>query len=140
MLAGRQNKVQPLAAAQFDRMIKAEGKRYVVVFMAAWCTPCIEELPDIVKIGQKYKHRGLNLVGVSLDLEGPDTIQPLVDEHNVNFPVYWLGEKAIETFDIRGIPLLIFVQEGSIVKRLKGRRPKSQLEHHIKAFLEPPRS
>ena len=56
----------------------------------------------------------------------------------MNFPVYWVGEKAIETFHIEGIPLLIFVEGGSITKRIKGRRPKSQLEHYIKDFLELP--
>ena len=136
VLAGPKNPVQPLTAVRFEQMIKARGQRFAVVFMAAWCTPCIEELPDYVRIDKKYKHRGLNLVGASLDLEGPGAIQPLIDEHKVSFPVYWVGEEAIETFNIEGIPLLIFVEEGSITKRIKGKRPKSQLEQHIKRFLE----
>jgi len=39
----------------------------VVVFGASWCPKCTEELPKIVKLYQKWKAQGVDVVFVSLD-------------------------------------------------------------------------
>ena len=133
---GSRNVVRPMSVGQFDQMVNAQNSQYVIVFMAAWCTPCIEELPAIQTLFRKYKARGLHLVGASLDIGGPQAIQQLVDEYRVRFPVYWVGEKAIEWFGIKGIPLILFVQDGVVIKHVEGKRNPKDLENLIKDFLE----
>jgi thiol-disulfide isomerase/thioredoxin len=43
------------------------GKVLVVNFWATWCIPCVQELPEFVKLHEKYKDRGLVIVAVSED-------------------------------------------------------------------------
>jgi thiol-disulfide isomerase/thioredoxin len=45
-----------------------KGRVVLVNFWAAWCVPCREEFPDLVRLEKKYRDRGLSVVGVSTDL------------------------------------------------------------------------
>jgi thiol-disulfide isomerase/thioredoxin len=121
--------------SELDAMIGNGHAHLVMVFMAAWCAPCIEELPALNKLNSKYADQGLEIIGISIDLDGPDALQPIIDQQKVNFPVYWYGEKAVEKFSIFAIPMLIFVKEGGIVERIHGRRPESFLNAKFMNFL-----
>lgn len=39
----------------------------LINFWATWCVPCREEFPDLVKIDQEYRGRGLEFVAISAD-------------------------------------------------------------------------
>ena len=62
------------------------GEVVFVNFWATWCPPCRDEIPDLIKLQQRYKDH-LLIIGVSSD-EGPvDGVSRFVAEHNMNYPV-----------------------------------------------------
>ncbi|UCD82823.1 MAG: TlpA family protein disulfide reductase [Desulfobacterales bacterium] len=128
--------IKKIEASAMDDMIEAKDNRIVVAFMAAWCGPCIQELPDLNKLHKKYKNKGLNLIGVSIDPKGPEAMQPIVDQLRINFPVYWYGEKAVIKYNLNAIPMLLFVKQGRIVERLRGKPSSAFLEKKIREFLK----
>ena len=127
--------VKTIDSAGIDQLIKASTGT-VIVAMAAWCLPCREELPILVKLYDKYKSQGLKVIGISLDLDGPSAILPILDKANVNFPVYWAGEKTANDFNIRAIPLLLLIKDGSIVEKVLGKRPEAFLDVKISDLLK----
>ncbi|MDX1471264.1 MAG: TlpA disulfide reductase family protein, partial [Flavobacteriaceae bacterium] len=44
-----------------------KGKATIIDFWAAWCGPCRRENPNVVRVYNKYKDKGLEIIGVSLD-------------------------------------------------------------------------
>jgi thiol-disulfide isomerase/thioredoxin len=128
--------VERMSLAELKRLIASANSRYVIVVMAAWCGPCIKELPDLVKLDNKYRHKGLNMIGISIDLEGPSAMQPFLDKYRVNFPVYWVGEKAVGELNIYGIPMIMLVKDGKIVEKIVGKRSRRFLDKTISNFLK----
>src|SRR5262245_56381020 len=45
------------------------GRVVLVNFWATWCGPCVEETPALVRLYQKYKRRGLMIIGVARQSE-----------------------------------------------------------------------
>lgn len=131
------NAVQSLPINQVDDIVRRPGYALVVI-MAAWCHPCIEELPGVNALDQKYRGQGLRTVGISLDDAGPGAMQPIIDKLKIQFPVFWAGEAAIDKYAITRIPLLLFIRDGRIVLRLQGARQQADLEKEIIAFLGRP--
>jgi peroxiredoxin len=46
---------------------KTGSKLLLVDFWAGWCAPCRKENPNLVRIYQRYKEQGFEILGVSLD-------------------------------------------------------------------------
>jgi len=67
------------------------GKVLVVNFWATWCPPCREEIPQFIKLQEKYRARGLVFVGVAIDKK--DAVRTYADEVGINYPVL-MGDLA----------------------------------------------
>ena len=132
-LAGGIRKIEESA---LDAKIGSKDNRLVMVFMAAWCAPCIDELPTLNKLHQKFKNQNLEIIGISIDLAGPDAMQPVVSNLKIDFPIYWYGEKAVEKFALFAIPMMLLVKEGEVVERIHGRRSESFLAEKFRDFLK----
>ncbi len=48
---------------------ETKGKVVVLNFWASWCNPCIQELPDLIKISADYKAKGVVVVGINVDIK-----------------------------------------------------------------------
>ncbi len=130
------NTIVPIDVAGIETLIQERGCPVMLVAMAAWCAPCRAELPVLQEMYEKYKDRGLKIIGISLDMGGPSAMQPLVDQMGLKFPVYWGGEKVAKHYRISAIPLSYLIKNGAVVESILGRRDKAFIEGKIVALLD----
>ena len=130
--------VEKMDKAGLDRLMKDPNNQSMIVAMAAWCGPCRKELPTLIKLFDKYKDQGLKIVGISLDANGPQAMQPILDKLHVNFPVYWVGVDMAREYDIYAIPMIFFIKNGQVVEKLPGKRSHKDLDRKIKELFELP--
>ncbi len=62
-----------------------KGKIVLVSFWASWCRPCIEEMPSLVKLKEKY-HEKLEILAINVR-EDKATIKKFTKSMNINFPL-----------------------------------------------------
>jgi peroxiredoxin len=89
---------EPIAAPRFE-MTDVEGRKIsldasrrsgpvLIDFWATWCKPCVESLPELERLHQKYGARGLHVIGISVD--GPrnfSKVRPFAATHGISYPV-----------------------------------------------------
>lgn len=109
-----------------------KGKVMVVDFWATWCPPCVEKIPTLNKIQEKYGEKGLQVVGVSGDAS-PEDIRNFQSRTNVNFPTIFHGaEPIMRAYEITAFPTIMVVnREGKIVYR----GHSGNIESYIEASL-----
>ena len=88
-------------------LAKLRGKVVLLDFWATWCAPCMAKLPEIQKINEKYKDKGFQIVGISLDQDKAALLK-VVKAKKMDWPEYFDGkgfENAVGArFGIQQIP------------------------------------
>lgn len=69
---------------------------YLVNYWATWCKPCVEELPDFIKLNKELKAEKFKMILVSLDF--PSQIEsrviPFIKDHQIQSEVVVLDDDA----------------------------------------------
>ncbi len=114
-----------------------QGKIVLLDFWATWCPPCREEIPGFVRLYQKYKDRGVEVVGVALDQSGPEAIQDFVKEFQVSYPIL-VGDSGVAQAygGVRAIPTTFLIgREGRILQKYLGFHEEEFFESAIRSAL-----
>lgn len=106
---------------QSMKLSDLRGKVVLVDFWASWCGPCRRENPHVVKLYDKYKSKGFEVLGVSLDRtkdkwEKAITKDKLTWSH-VSDLKGWKN-KVAKQYSVTSVPHTILLdQEGRILAR-----------------------
>jgi thiol-disulfide isomerase/thioredoxin len=113
------------------------GKVVILDFWATWCVPCRIEIPHFVELQKDYGAKGLAIIGVSLDGQGPDVVKKFVKQLKVNYPIVIGNEKVAEAYGgIVAIPMTFVIdRQGRIVSRHIGYDDRSAFEKEIQSLL-----
>lgn len=129
------NPVKPIELVEFDQMIRDESFYGVVAVIASWCPPCRAELPELAKLDRHYRDKGVQIVALSIDTDGAENVQPVINESKVDFPVYWVGSTGIAHYKIIGVPTLMIVRNGQVIEMRPGSQSRQSIEHQLKLLI-----
>jgi peroxiredoxin len=94
------------------------GKLTVLDFWASWCGPCRVDSPNLVKVYNTYKDKGLAIVGISLDQQKESWKKAIdndqLDWTNVSHLKRW-DDPIAAIYGVRSIPQLFLLDENGVV-------------------------
>ena len=109
------------------------GKVVLIDFWASWCGPCRKENPNVVNVYNKYKDKGFEIIGVSLDNNKDRWLKAIKDDgltwHHVSDLRGWSNAVA-KMYGVKSIPKTFLIdQEGKVLaKNLRGPALQQKLE------------
>ena len=101
------------------------GKVVLVDFWASWCRPCRIENPNVKRVYEKFKGKGFEILGVSLDRDHAAWVKAIQDDDlpwkHVSDLGFW-NNAAAQEYGVSSIPFTVLVdREGKIIdKGLRG--------------------
>lgn len=136
-----------LKAQDLRALIEAQrGKVVVLNLWATWCTPCLREIPTLLRVTQELTPRGLVLIGVAMD--EPQSLNTLVEPFRrrffPRFPTWLRDEPDMDTIasvvDQAWNEILpttyVIGRAGKVVTKIQGARSESQFRATFEAALK----
>jgi peroxiredoxin len=120
------------------KLADLKGRVVLLNFWATWCPPCKMEIPWFVDLQERYRDKGLQVIGVSVD-DTPDKLPPFAKEFKVNYPLLvGLDRDDIQNAygPIFAVPITVIIgRNGKICVKHLGPVSKEQFESEIKSLL-----
>jgi thiol-disulfide isomerase/thioredoxin len=137
---------RPTTPKAFRAALDAEKGRVVIVnFWATWCAPCLEEIPDLVRIAGEHSREGVRLIGVAMDDPGAlaATVEPFRRRYFPDFDTYTRGD--FEMDEIASVidpawnevmpTTYILGRDGAVRVRIQGRKSYEEFKAAVASAL-----
>jgi peroxiredoxin len=108
------------------------NKVLIVNIWATWCGPCRLEMPELVKMSDEYKSRGLVVIGLATtynEQNDPTRVKNFIRAQNVNYRIVWddgtMAAPLVQLVQAQSVIPQSFVisRDGRIVKHFQGFNP-----------------
>lgn len=122
------------------------GQKPVVLnFWGTWCPPCRREIPELVRLYDEYKGKGLEIVSLAIR-DTPSKVDAYSRQNGMNWTMLVADRQLSIDFKVTGVPTTIFFdKDGNIVKvkdyngkmvdRFVGPRPYEVFKQAFEAIL-----
>ncbi|HDG98833.1 MAG TPA: TlpA family protein disulfide reductase [Desulfobacterales bacterium] len=108
------------------------GSPVILDFWATWCPPCRMSIPELVKIQEEYKDKGLVILALSLDDPSHASnayLREFQKEYKINYRILRANQRVLVDYfgyENLAIPTMFFVdRDGRIVNKIVGFRPSA---------------
>lgn len=113
------------------------GKIVVMNLWASWCPPCRAEMPDLQRLWQAYRNRGIVVIGVNQG-ESPGRARAFADALGIRFPI-WIddGQRYGRLYAALGLPTTVIIgRDGIVRKGFDGALSYPQMQAAVQPYLE----
>lgn len=120
------------------RLADAKGSVVILDFWATWCGPCLQAMPQVERVADEFKERGVTLIAVNLQ-ENPDQINALLERRKLHPTVALDRDGAVAAqYKAVAIPQTVVIdREGKVARLFVGSSPDlaDKLRAALKAVL-----
>jgi peroxiredoxin len=131
--------VKDIAGKEY-RLRDFRGQRVVhLVFWATWCLPCVEEIPHLQAVYERYGGPGFEILGMVVTMnQTKEGVRTFVEKNGVTYPILWDGDStAMSRYRVDSIPQNFLIDREGII-RYSGIALPARYEELVKKMLDAP--
>jgi thiol-disulfide isomerase/thioredoxin len=141
------NALIPISAHELKvHLTKPNVKVSIVALWATWCQPCIREVPELIKIQEVQKRKGVQVLLVASDPDSDrEEAVAFLAKHRVTFPTYRVSEPVdvfikefVDDWPTVVPTTLLFNNKGELEGKWYGRIEMVKLKERLKRVLSKP--
>ncbi|HXU36253.1 MAG TPA: TlpA disulfide reductase family protein [Blastocatellia bacterium] len=139
---GELKTLPPIKLQDLDgKAISADGLKgsiLVLDFWATWCGPCISEVPVLNKLQEKYRDKGVRVIGVTMASGEANEVKPFVGKAKMKYTVLMGDDDQAYDLNVIAFPTTFLVtRDMKVFRRYLGAGPRkaAEIEADIQKLL-----
>jgi peroxiredoxin len=121
-------------------LAELKGKAVWINFFASWCPPCQSETPVLRDIADRYKDRGLEVVGISVQETNADDVRAYAERYQLDYTIAAdLTGEIFRDYRLWGLPTSFFIApDGGIRSVVLAPLTEAGAQAQVEAILPKP--
>lgn len=96
-----------------------QGKPVLVDFWATWCGPCQIEAPILSRVAERYRDRGLVVLGVNTS-DKPGRATVFATSKQLTYPILFDAQgMANDLYDVKVLPTMVMIGKDGTIKAVR---------------------
>jgi peroxiredoxin len=122
------------------RLADLRGKAVWLNFWASWCPPCQAETPILRDTFERYRARGLELIGVSVQETNPADVAAYATKYGLGYTIAAdLSADVFHLYRVYALPTQVFVGPDGVIRAIvQGPLTAEAAAAQIEAILPAP--
>jgi peroxiredoxin len=101
------------------RLADLRGKVVWLNFWASWCPPCQHETPILRDLSERYRDRGLEIVGISVQETTPADVAAYAERYQLTYTIgFDTSGHVFHTYKVYALPTQFFIDTQGVIQRV----------------------
>jgi peroxiredoxin len=116
------------------RLADYRGKWVLVNFWATWCHPCLDEIPDLIRLHNEHHDKDLLVIGIAMQSGTRKKVADFVQAHGISYSVVISDRKVTAQLgEVQILPAsYLYNPLGELVSFQTGEVTRASVEGFIK--------
>jgi len=112
------------------------GQVLLLDFWGTWCPPCLEAMPKLMDLYQKYADQGFNIIGIATN-DRAEAVERYAAENGIEFPLPLADDQVPKAYKVTIFPTTFLVDREGVIQLAQIGEPEdfSIFEDKIEALL-----
>lgn len=99
-------------------LVSYRGHVLYIDFWASWCPPCVKSFPQMNRLNQAFKDKGLQIIGINLD-EIPEDAISFLKTNSAEFMITSdPNQRCAKDFDVKAMPSSYLIDSKGIIREI----------------------
>jgi peroxiredoxin len=120
------------------RLAEYRGDVVLVNFWASWCGPCLQEMPELEDLYQRYRDLGVTILAINVE-EDDSEARRFAAERQLSFPLLADGDNTVtKLLGVDAMPTTLLIdKDGELRYRHRGYKPgyEDKYEEQIRSLM-----
>ncbi|MCA9126882.1 MAG: TlpA family protein disulfide reductase [Planctomycetales bacterium] len=117
---------------------KFDSEYLMIQFWSTTCAPCVHEIPELIRLRDRYRSHGFELVGIPVD-RFPGRILAVIQEHAIPWKQIWNPNEAstrLQDLGLVGLPASLILDADRNIINVNLRTGSSDPARDLENWLE----
>ncbi len=128
-----------LNTSDIKGLASVKGKVVILDFWATWCGPCRMEIPGLVRLYQQFRGKGLEVVGLSVEVNDnrpKEYFDKFMSENQITYPMGLATMDTLRNYGVNPIPSTFFLDKnGKVALSFVGVHPEGEFLSAVEKLL-----
>ena len=98
------------------RLDALRGKVVWINFWASWCPPCQQETPILRELDERYRARGLEIIGISVQETSPDDVRAYAERYDLAYTIgFDASGHVFREYKVYALPTQFFIDTNGVI-------------------------